>query len=50
MVKGGRGSGFGTYLEDVIVLEPLCSGDLLRYGHRVCEVFVWKFVELCCVV
>lgn len=34
-------------LEDVVVLEPLCSGDLLRDGHHIREVFVWELVELC---
>ena len=43
-------------LKNIVILEPLCEGDLL--GDRKCvgEIFIWKFVHLhhvicsyCCV-
>ena len=48
--KGGREQEIETHLKDVVVLKPLSSGDLLCDGHRVREVFIWEFVEFCCMV
>ena len=35
-----------THLEDVVVDEALCNGDLLRHNHNVLQILIWYIVQL----